>query len=592
MPKYSYVIDTPDGPQRVDLDGPVPDAAAMEYALGPPQPRPNPAPTPGYPAASLEQALNPDYGAMATQLRVGAPLVGGMAGPAGAGLAMAGVEPLARMLEGQSALPPWEEIAGRLPSYEQLQTPEGQAQLVDSMMQSFPGSMESGVVMKNSKRALPFTSAPWEGVEGTKTLPLRRPHAYLPADLVPEHLANSAARDEHGNLIRVYHGTRGLDDTKALDPDFLGEPWFGESGGLYTTEQPSITTGYNVRERATNFEKQLADVGKRATKDERGQFADLKHTARKLTKEGVTPETAPTTYDTLNRELQKARTSSVIGPNELPGISRSDVVARRPQTRAVYLDIRQPFHVEKSMPREQALQYLDQMMPQNIHDARSQHANEILDEVGSILTDNYTETSPEKLIQHIKDSWEGSSYAESAQAIADAMAHPQVNLALQRYKKYTSDYNYETGHAMDLMDQFKAAVKAYLPPSTTDRNLVIPELLRKELLGSDAANRKEITGGEVLRVLKNNGVDTRAALSAAGYDGITHIGGGPPAHRVWIAFKPDQIYDAIPVEAYAEQAMKARQAGLPPTQLPPIAPHSVIGGPLWNQPLPPKKGQP
>lgn len=591
MPPYSYIIDTPDGKKRVDLDGPVPDSAAMEYALGPPQPRPNPQPTPGFPGGSLEQALNPDYGGLATVLRMAAPMLGGMAGPAGAGIGSAMAEPFARGLEGQSMLPSLEEIAGRLPSYEQLQTPEGQSQLVDSMIESFPGSMEAGVVMKNSKRALPFTGAPWEGVEGTKTIPLRRPHAFLPADMIPEHLAQSAARDEQGNLIRVYHGTRGLDDTKALDPDLLSEPWFGESGGLYTTEQPSLTTGYSVRERAKNFELNLEQDARMAKKyDPAQRINKTKREVKKLVGEGVTPQTAPYTYKDINAELADARKTSRYGPGTIPGVNRSDVTNRRPQTRAAYLDIRQPFHVEKSMPREQAIKYLDSMLPQGVGGPDHGMIDEILEDLSMNIADPLVVgVKPNSAANYVKTSWLHSSYHPQAVEIADTLSHPAVNLAFKRFYKMANDHeNYSTDALMDMRDQFTAAVKAYLPRKELPREQVIPQLLIKELLGSDTHTRKDITGGEVLRVLKRNGVDTRAALTAAGYDGITHIGGGPPAHRVWIAFRPDQIFDAIPVEAHAEQMSKA----IPPTNRPVIAPHSVIGGPIWKQPLPSEKGKP
>jgi len=45
----------------------------------------------------------------------------------------------------------------------------------------------------------------------------------------------------------------------------------------------------------------------------------------------------------------------------------------------------------------------------------------------------------------------------------------------------------------------------------------------------------------------DDGEDSNVLLSAAGYDGITHIGGGVTGgrpHRVWIAFRPNQIKSA------------------------------------------------
>lgn len=71
----------------------------------------------------------------------------------------------------------------------------------------------------------------------------------------------------------------------------------------------------------------------------------------------------------------------------------------------------------------------------------------------------------------------------------------------------------------------------------------------KEIRAGDYA-----TGDELLKHIENNvfdkleshGANIQDVLQRLGFDGITHIGGnlvgdGSPAHRVWVAFKPEQI---------------------------------------------------
>jgi hypothetical protein len=70
---------------------------------------------------------------------------------------------------------------------------------------------------------------------------------------------------------------------------------------------------------------------------------------------------------------------------------------------------------------------------------------------------------------------------------------------------------------------------------------------------------------------------TNQALQAAGYDGITHIGGGRTGgepHRVWIAFKPEQVVSPFAVERLPAETL---DAAVPPFSEPP--PMMVEGPP-------------
>jgi hypothetical protein len=568
MPKY--VIDTPSGKQQVETDSPVQNAAEMEYAMGPPSAVPNPRPTPGYGDATLAQGISPDYGNIATTLRLLAPLLGDMlGGPAGGGIGTALAEPFARKMEGGNFLEPT-----KLPPTDLGASPD---ELTDLALNFGPGAV-AGVVQKNSKRALPFTGHPWTGVEGEKVIPLRRPHAYLPREHIPDELSASATRDEHGNLIRIYHGTRGLNDQQALDPDKLSEPWFNESGGLYGTEQPSITTGYSVRSNAADFEKMRTKTVQYNKKIKMSEYAQA-NAERAYQKSLYTGKNIPekvTKVAKADREL----IARDLGSDWPAGIQRADVVKRNPQSRPVYMNITQPFHVEKTVPRSEALNLLDAMLPEELSSNKSRMIETVAGDLFENLNDPYSSYSPDTVNQYLTDVWDGSeSFDPIKDELTSVLQHPQVKLLLHRIRQRGISGEMGVGgvDTQDLHNQFMAALKAYMPDTVgSDRGSMVADYLNSNLRGSDTKTRERISGGEVLDVLKRNGIDTREALSKLGYDGITHIGGGPPAHRVWIAFRPDQIYDAIPLEAHAESKFK----GLAPPA--PIAPHSVINGPIWK----------
>jgi len=70
------------------------------------------------------------------------------------------------------------------------------------------------------------------------------------------------------------------------------------------------------------------------------------------------------------------------------------------------------------------------------------------------------------------------------------------------------------------------------------------------------------TGANIYHALDENHYNqnrawTNRGLQDAGYDGITHMGGGMTGtepHRVWIAFKPEQVINPFEVEAAAQMA--------------------------------------
>lgn len=629
---YKYKVDTPEGPKRVETDAPVRDAAHMEYVLGPPSPVPAPRPSPGYTNGTLGEALALDQGALPSQLRMAAPLVGNaVAGPPGVAAFTLAAEPLARSIEGRSAIPPLSSLA----------TPEGQEEAYNFVLGMYPGSVAGVVERSGTKRlGLPFRGHPWTGVEGEANIRLRAPHATLPSHMIPDELMMSKVRDERGNLIRAYHGTRDLSDQHALDPAKLGEPWFAESEGLYTTEQPSITTGYSVRQRAKDFEKDLTNnartikgdraegVGswKNFVSDRRKAFGNLKQISKdpegvlawaegqdaaRVYNSGNAQEAAQAMLDErmsiLNNEIaygkvqyretqQQYKDLRVAMKDRVPGVRR-DVV--RPQTRAVYLNITNPFHVERSMPREEALTMLNHALPEQLTSPRAAHVDEILDDVFDYLQTNIRADEAGALQEHMDNAWKGSSYDGPAQQVKAIMAHPQIHLLLKRAQQATEfAQNAPFGTWQDSMDiredaynQLRAAIHAYLPQEAVDRASVVQSLLNDALRGKDVATRSRISGGEVIEVMRKMGLDTREMLGKLGYDGITHIGGGPPHHRVWIAFHPDQIFDAIPLEAHIETKLKGVK-GPPSLDLPPIAPHSVTL-PRWRPlPQPHEEGTP
>ncbi len=125
---------------------------------------------------SLSQALGLQQGGLPTQLRMALPVAGAaLGGPAGAAMGNVIAEPIARTMEGKTALP----------SMEELSTPQGQMDLFNWMLAVVP-------------------------VPGKHFLP------------------HSKLVDKEGNLKRVLHGTSA--DFKQFDPAFRGE---GAGGDLY-----------------------------------------------------------------------------------------------------------------------------------------------------------------------------------------------------------------------------------------------------------------------------------------------------------------------------------------------------------------------
>jgi hypothetical protein len=84
----------------------------------------------------------------------------------------------------------------------------------------------------------------------------------------------------------------------------------------------------------------------------------------------------------------------------------------------------------------------------------------------------------------------------------------------------------------------------WISPAAQARKQALPE--SDISFFSNALTAK--TNGEAYEILKRHGVQPRhlnQGLQAAGYDGITHTGGGRTgneAHRVWIAFNENQIF--------------------------------------------------
>jgi hypothetical protein len=77
-----------------------------------------------------------------------------------------------------------------------------------------------------------------------------------------------------------------------------------------------------------------------------------------------------------------------------------------------------------------------------------------------------------------------------------------------------------------------------------------------EKLNNQEANGYNILGEDLYRhAAKTENLEgqrlgkegARKMLEDLGYDGITHIGNGPPQHRVWIAFKNSQVHSALDV---------------------------------------------
>jgi len=81
-----------------------------------------------------------------------------------------------------------------------------------------------------------------------------------------------------------------------------------------------------------------------------------------------------------------------------------------------------------------------------------------------------------------------------------------------------------------------------------------------KMVQDELTKTQSVTGAGLYQAVATT-VDKGAlnsALQDLGYDGITHIGGGQEPHRVWIAFKPEQVHSPFQyAKLNAEQAAEA-----------------------------------
>lgn len=180
--------------------------------------------------------------------------------------------------------------------------------------------------------------------------------------------------------------------------------------------------------------------------------------------------------------------------------------AGAPQVRSQYLDIRNPFDIDKTYTPDEM---------EDLHDA--------------LLNTSYDK-----------------KYVAQQRA-----ALPQVREALQRYPELEQKMNDQGWAALTDEEQLLVDVAENVP----HRKLLTEEIKGQDLYHylTDLYDPKRV----------------QEIMKQAGFDGITHVGGartGNEAHQVWIAFDEDQIYSgASDVERMTERAIK--ENALSPEQI-------------------------
>src|SRR5499427_5333040 len=150
-----------------------------------------------------------------------------------------------------------------------------------------------------------------------------------------EPLPHSVVRGARGHLTRVVHGT---DVTfPDFDPTFYGRGAGGDlyGPGIYTSQAPSVTTGYSFRNWPTEAQDMLQEL--QATRSQQGYFEDLASSASN-------PQEAMQAME--DHAALQSRGNYLEGAISRHMDQNPWLYQGAPQSRPVYLDIRQPFDID------------------------------------------------------------------------------------------------------------------------------------------------------------------------------------------------------------------------------------------------------
>src|SRR5499427_5559796 len=174
-----------------------------------------------------------------------------------------------------------------------------------------------------------------------------------------EPLPHSVVRGARGNLTRVVHGT---DVTfPDFDPNFYGRGAGGDlyGPGIYTSQAPTVTAGYAFRNWPQEAKDMLREI------EHLHYNADWYGDAANLGEAGITSAEARETAQAYRSQAEQVQARLSRHMEQNPWLYEG-----APQSRAVYLDIRNPFDIDAPISqtqRELLAQRLEKQLPGDAH---------------------------------------------------------------------------------------------------------------------------------------------------------------------------------------------------------------------------------
>ena len=174
-----------------------------------------------------------------------------------------------------------------------------------------------------------------------------------------EPLPESVVRGARGNLTRVVHGT---DVTfPDFDPNFYGRGAGGDlyGPGIYTSQAPTVTAGYAFRNWPQEAKDMLREI------EHLHYNADWYGDAANLGEAGITSAEARETAQAYRSQAEQVQARLSRHMEQNPWLYEG-----APQSRAVYLDIRNPFDIDAPISqtqRELLAQRLEKQLPGDAH---------------------------------------------------------------------------------------------------------------------------------------------------------------------------------------------------------------------------------